>query len=134
MKEHKIAEIKNMNNYYNAVSWDEDAQVFVFIITDPSGNPFKIYLSEKATIQLIEDIEKDYYARHNRKPFDTNEIIYVIEYADIAGSGIEYATTRENEAIDKWRAITETHSSNPIRFTYSEYINGVRKVMYRHNS
>lgn len=119
---------------YNTVSWDEDAQVFVFTITDPTGNPFKIYLSENATMQMVEDIEKDYYSRHNCKPLDTDEMIYVIEYADIAGSGIEYITTREHEAIDKWKDITETYSSNPIWFSYSEYTNGARKVMYMYSS
>jgi hypothetical protein len=118
---------------YNTVMWDEKKELFVLTITDNSGMPFKIRLTEDATIQLIEDIEKDYYNRHNCKPLDTDEIIYVIEYEDITGSGIDCITTKEHEAITRWKAIT-TNQHNLIRFTYSEYTYGIRKVVDRYDS
>lgn len=122
-----------MNNYH-AVSWDDSKKVFLLKFTDYSGQLFNIQLTENATMQMIEGIEKDYCKRHNYKPLDTDEVIYVIEYCDIAGSGIEYITTKEHEAIDKWKNITETPSSNPIWFFYSEYTNGVRKTLYVYSS
>ena len=118
---------------YNTVMWDDKKELFVLTITDNSGVPSKIQLTEDATIQLIEDIEKDYYNRHNCKPLDTDEIIYVIEYEDITGSGIDCITTKEHEAIDRWEAIT-TNQPNIIRFTYSEYTYGIRKVINRYDS
>lgn len=122
-----------MNNYHT-VSWDVSKKVFLLTFTDYSGKLVTIQLPENATMQMIEDIERDYYTRHRCKPFDTDEVIYVIEYCDMAGSGIEYITTREHEAIDKWKEITEAYSSNPIWFSYSEYTNGVRKTMYMYSS
>ena len=119
---------------YNTISWDENRKLFALTLTDTHGVPFKLYLSEEATMQMIEDIEKDYCKRHGCQPFDTDEVIYVIEYCDIAGSGIEYVTTKEHEAIARWKEITEAYSSNPIWFSYSEYTNGVRKTLYMYSS
>ena len=122
-----------MNNY-NTVSWDDSKKVFILKFTDYSGQLVTVQLPENATMQMIEDIEKDYCKRHGCKPFDTDEVIYVIEYCDIAGSGIEYITTKEHEAIARWKEITEAYSSNPIWFSYSEYTNGVRKTLYMYSS
>lgn len=119
---------------YNAVMWDEEKELFVLTITDHSGIPFKIRIAEDDTAQLIQDITRDYYRRHDEKMFGNDETIYVIEYSDIAGSGIDYITTKEWNALDRWEMITKTERFNPILLTYSEYTNGVRKVIDIWNS
>lgn len=58
---------------------------------------------------------------------DENEYIYVIEYVDIAGRGIDAITTKEREANERWNILTTTERTNPIRLIYTEYVNGVRK-------
>jgi len=119
---------------YNTVMWDDKKELFVLTITDNSGVPFKIRITEEDIAQLIQDVTRDYYRRHDEKIFGSDETIYVIEYSDIAGSGIEYVTTKEHEAIARWKEITEAYSSNPIWFSYSEYTNGVRKTLYMYSS
>jgi hypothetical protein len=96
--------------------------------------PFKIRLTEEAVAQLMQDVARDYYRRHDEKMFGSDETIYVIEYSDIAGSGIDYITTKEWNALDRWEMITKIERFNPILLTYSEYTNGVRKVIDRWNS
>lgn len=119
---------------YNTVMWDEKKELFVLTITDNSGMPFKIRLTEEAVAQLMQDVARDYYRRHDEKMFGSDETIYVIEYSDIAGSGIDYITTNEWNALDRWEMITKTERFTPILLTYSEYTNGVRKVIDRWNS
>lgn len=119
---------------YNKVEWDEKKELFVLTITDHSGMPFQIKLTEGDATDLLHDIAIDYYRRHDEKMFGSDETIYVIEYCDIAGSGIDYITTKEWNALDRWNMITQTERFTPILLTYSEYHNGVRKVMDRWDS
>jgi hypothetical protein len=119
---------------YNTVMWDEKKELFVLTITDNSGVPFKIRITEEDIAQLMQDVTRDYYRRHDEKMFGNDETIYVIEYSDIAGSGIDYITTKKWNAVDRWEMITKIERFNPILLTYSEYHNGIRKVIDRWDS
>ena len=119
---------------YNTVMWDDKKELFVLTITDNSGVPFKIRITEEDIAQLMQDVTRDYYRRHDEKIFGSDETIYVIEYSDIAGEGIDYITTKEWNALERWEMITKIERFNPILLTYSEYHNGIRKVIDRWDS
>ena len=116
---------------YNTVMWDDTKELFILTIIDHSGMPFKVRLTEDDVAQLMQDVARDYYRRHDEKMFGADETIYVIEYSDIAGEGIDYITTKEWNALERWEMITKTERFNPILLTYSKYTNGVRKVIER---
>ena len=45
---------------YNTVMWDDKKELFVLTITDNSGVPFKIRITEEDIAQLMQDVTRDY--------------------------------------------------------------------------
>lgn len=115
-----------MTDKYDGMIWNEKEQTFNIRLLLQHAH-ILVKLSEDEIAKLINDVTKDYYNRHESKLFANTETIYIIEYVDVAGSGIDFITTKEWMAFERWDILRGSKRENPIRIIWSEYINGVMK-------